>query len=216
MRRFEAHVRAGHSLHGSSWSPERGKLMIEFSQALFVLLLKSRAPLARLSFDLIGYCARLARANAFLPAVLAAVLVAPYSAKAQEATAEIKNGVAIFAALDKVTARISELSIKVDQTMPFRALKVTPRACFSRAPTLPPLTLAYVEVDEIKLDGSSERLFTGWMIAESPGINSVEHPVYDVWLTGCAEPLNVAPAKAGGARTGVIKRRLKRRRRVVR
>jgi len=97
----------------------------------------------------------------------------------------LSNQVAVFAALDKVTARISRLEIALDRTVRFGALKVTPRVCNSRPPTEPPKTSSFVEVDEIKLDGSERRLFTGWMFAESPGLNAVEHPVFDVWLTGC-------------------------------
>ena len=33
-----------------------------------------------------------------------------------------------------------------------------------------------------------KRIFTGWMFAESPGLNAVEHPVFDVWLTDCQKP----------------------------
>ena len=97
----------------------------------------------------------------------------------------LRNQVAVFAALDKVTARISRLEIELNGTVKFGALKVTPRACNSRPPTEPPKTTSFVEVDEITLDGSVRRLFTGWMFAESPGLNAVEHPVFDVWLTEC-------------------------------
>ena len=100
----------------------------------------------------------------------------------------IENATAVFAALDKVTARISKLEIKLGQTVQFGALKVTPRACYSRQPTEPPKTSTFVEIDEILLDGKENRIFSGWMFAESPGLNAVEHPVFDVWLTACAEP----------------------------
>lgn len=98
---------------------------------------------------------------------------------------QIENPVAVFAALDKVTARIKPLQIQIGETATFGALKVTPRICFTRPPTEPPLTSAFVEVDEVKLDGSESRIFTGWMYAQSPGLHAVEHPVFDVWLTSC-------------------------------
>jgi len=104
------------------------------------------------------------------------------------AAQQIQNNVAIFAALDKVTARISNLEVKLGETKRFGALKVTPRACYSRSPTEPPKTSTFVEVDEILLDGKEKRIFSGWMFAESPGLNAVEHPVYDVWLTACQQP----------------------------
>jgi hypothetical protein len=48
--------------------------------------------------------------------------------------------------------------------------------------TAEPKTDSFVEVDEITLDRKIRRIFTGWMFAESPGLNAVEHAVYDVWL----------------------------------
>lgn len=98
---------------------------------------------------------------------------------------KIQNPIAVFAALDKVTGRISHLEIPINQTVQFGALKVTPRVCDSRPPTEPPHTAAFVEVDEIKLNGEVQRIFTGWMFGESPGLHAVEHPVFDVWLTSC-------------------------------
>lgn len=118
--------------------------------------------------------------------LLAALFTAtvPLAARAQR----IENQVAVFAALDKVTARISRLEIKLGETVKFGALKVTPRLCYSRPPDLPPKTTTFVEVQELQLDGSEKKLFSGWMFAESPGLDAVEHAVYDVWLTECLGP----------------------------
>ena len=49
--------------------------------------------------------------------------------------AKIENKKAVFAALDKVTARISRLEVDLDDTSQFGALKITPRVCYSRPPT---------------------------------------------------------------------------------
>ena len=98
---------------------------------------------------------------------------------------QIQNNVAVFAALDKVTARISSLEIKMGETVQFGALKVTPRVCYTRPPTEPPKTSVFVEVDEIQLSGETQRIFAGWMFAQSPGLHAVEHPVFDLWLTNC-------------------------------
>jgi len=118
---------------------------------------------------------------------------------APAAAQRIENSVAVFAALDKVTAKISKLEVPLNQTATFGALKVTPRVCFTRAPTEPPKTTTFVEVDEKLLDGKEKRIFTGWMFADSPGLNAVEHPVFDVWLTDCAQPRATAqrPPQAG-------------------
>ncbi|WP_069437580.1 DUF2155 domain-containing protein [Methyloceanibacter methanicus] len=75
--------------------------------------------------------------------------------------AQIKNEVAVFAALDKVTGRIQHLEIPINQTVAFGALKVTPRICNSRPLTEKPDTASFVEVDEVKLTGEQQRIFTG-------------------------------------------------------
>jgi hypothetical protein len=109
---------------------------------------------------------------------------------------KIQNPIAVFAALDKVTGRISHLEIPINQTVQFGALKVTPRVCDSRPPTEPPHTSSFVEVDETKLTGEVQRIFTGWMFAESPGLHAVEHPVFDVWLTSCKTSAPEAPSES--------------------
>jgi hypothetical protein len=125
-------------------------------------------------------------------AVAIAYCLAWQSASAQKT----ENPIAVFAALDKVTARISPLEIRIGDTVRFGALTVTPRVCYSRPPTEPPLTSVFVEVDEIKLSGEQQRIFTGWMFAQSPGLHAVEHPVFDVWLTNCKTS---APAQSAGS-----------------
>ena len=116
----------------------------------------------------------------------------------------VENEIAVFAALDKVTARISRLEIGLGQTVRFGSLVVTPRSCYSRPPTEPPKTTGFVEVTEVKLDGAQKQLFSGWMFAESPGLNAVEHPVFDIWLTECGKPIGARRpvAAAEGATKG--------------
>jgi hypothetical protein len=111
-------------------------------------------------------------------------------ASVAEADQRYDNRVAVFSALDKVTATIKTLEVPINETVQFGALKVTPRVCYSRPPTEQPKTTSFVEVDEVGLDGNQKRVFTGWMFAESPGLNAVEHPVFDVWLTDCQKPRN--------------------------
>jgi hypothetical protein len=129
-------------------------------------------------------------------AALAAAGAALVSWCAPAAAQRVDNAVAVFTALDKVTARISRLEVPLNQTVRFGALKVTPRVCYSRAPTEPPKTSTFVEVDEVLLDGKEKRIFSGWMFAESPGLNAVEHPVFDVWLIGCAHPQRTSGQRA--------------------
>src|ERR1700694_3331519 len=129
-------------------------------------------------------------------AAMAAVALCAVAVGAARAD-RIENGVAVFAALDKVTARTSKFEVPLNETVTFGALKVTPRVCYSRPPTEQPKTTSFVEVDEIQLDGQPKRIFTGWRFAESPGINAVEHPVFDVWLTDCEKPKGALAQKGG-------------------
>jgi hypothetical protein len=105
----------------------------------------------------------------------------------------ISNPVAIFAGLDKITGTITTFEVPIDQTKQFGSLVVRPRVCYSRPPEEEPKTTSFVEVDE-NVSDASRRVFAGWMFAESPGLNAVEHPVYDVWLTGCFDPNAPQPA----------------------
>jgi hypothetical protein len=118
----------------------------------------------------------------------------------QQAPAEnqrISNPVAEFTGIDKITGRIITFDVYVDETVQFGALQVTPRVCYSSPDAAEdPRTDSFVEVDEITLDRKIRRIFTGWMFAQSPGLNAVEHAVYDVWLKDCKASSNVPPPEA--------------------
>ncbi|WP_137934430.1 DUF2155 domain-containing protein [Mesorhizobium comanense] len=103
----------------------------------------------------------------------------------------ITNPIAEFAGIDKITGRIITFDVYIDETVQFGALQVTPRVCYSRPQNEEPKTDSFVEVDEITLDRKIRRIFTGWMFAESPGLNAVEHAVYDVWLKECKQKSDV-------------------------
>ena len=115
------------------------------------------------------------------PAILAAAVLGASPVGADK----IKNPTAVFSGLDKITGRIVSFEVAVDETVQFGALQLTPRVCFSRPPTETPKTTGFLEVDEVTLDNKYRRIFTGWMFASSPGLNAIEHPIYDVWLVEC-------------------------------
>ena len=108
-------------------------------------------------------------------------------------TQKIPNNRAVFSGLDKITGRIISFDAAIGETVQFGALQVTARACYTRPPTEATNTDAFVDVDEVTLKGEIKRIFTGWMFASSPGLHAVEHPIYDVWLTDCSQPVQ-APA----------------------
>jgi hypothetical protein len=101
---------------------------------------------------------------------------------------KIVNKKASFSGLDKITGRIINFDEDIGETVQFGALRVKTDACYTRPATESANTDAFVEVDEITLQGEVKRIFSGWMYAASPGLHGVEHPIYDIWLTDCKVP----------------------------
>ena len=127
-------------------------------------------------------------------AVFAAMIALATPALAQT----IANPVAKFSGLDKITGRITTFDVYVDETVQFGALQITPRACYTRPPTETQRTSVFVEVDQVNLSGKIERIFTGWMFADSPALNAIDHAVYDIWLLDCKQSSDVPPPAASG------------------
>lgn len=93
--------------------------------------------------------------------------------------------IAVFRGLDKVTARVWKFEAAINQPVIFEQFEINVRRCNKQPPEDPPNTTAFVQVDELRLNEDRARVFSGWMFASSPGLNAVEHPVYDVWLIDC-------------------------------
>jgi hypothetical protein len=105
------------------------------------------------------------------------------------ATAErIKNPISIFEGLDKITGLTTNFEVPIGSEAKFGGLIVKPFVCYTQPITEEPKTAAFVQVDVLETGNKRQRIFSGWMFAESPGLNAVEHPIYDVWLTGCKDP----------------------------
>ena len=66
---------------------------------------------------------------------------------------KVPNPTGVFAGLDKITGRITSFDVSIGETVQFGALQVTPRACYTRPPTETPHTDAFIEVDEVTLQG---------------------------------------------------------------
>jgi len=126
---------------------------------------------------------------------LAALGAAPASAET------IANPVSAFSGLDKITGRITNFDVYIDETVQFGALQITPRACYSRPPTETQRTSVFVEVDQVSLKGSVTRIFTGWMFADSPALNAIDHAVYDIWLLDCKQSSDVPPPETSSTPT---------------
>src|SRR5688572_32962221 len=83
----------------------------------------------------------------------------------------IANPIAAFSGLDKITGRITKFDVYVDETVQFGALQITPRACYTHPPDEAQRTSVFVEVDQVSLQQTVRRIFTGWMFADSPALN---------------------------------------------
>jgi len=92
---------------------------------------------------------------------------------------------AVLQGLDKVTARVTTLRTSVGGTVHFGTLEVIVRHCDKRPPEEPPESTAFLDIWELRPGEAALDLFRGWMFASSPGLNALEHPVYDIWLLDC-------------------------------
>ncbi len=111
-------------------------------------------------------------------AVLAALILGADGAAAEVASAPG----AILRTLDKMTGRSMDVEVDVGGTESFGRLVITLADC--RYPTEDPASNAYALI-EILERGKEGRAFSGWMIANAPALNPLDHPRYDVWVLRC-------------------------------
>lgn len=93
--------------------------------------------------------------------------------------------VAVLRVLDKQTARVEEREAKVNEVFRFGSLSILVRTCKDTPPEDRPEAAAFLEIKDVTSTGHEEPLYSGWMFASSPALAAMEHPVYDVWVTGC-------------------------------
>ncbi|MCC0023557.1 MAG: DUF2155 domain-containing protein [Hyphomicrobiaceae bacterium] len=105
----------------------------------------------------------------------------------------VANPVAQLNGLDKITGRLTTFDVYMGETVQFGSLQITPRACYTRPATETQRTSVFLEIDQVSLKGTISRVFTGWMFADSPALNALDHPVYDVWLLNCKQSSDVPP-----------------------
>jgi hypothetical protein len=122
---------------------------------------------------------------------------APPKAQVVEKPAEstlkrARYDVAILQALDKVTAETLRFEAAVGQPVRYKTLVFTVKACEQSAEDEPQEdSIAYMTVDSQPRPAPGKpappprQVFKGWMYASSPGLNPLQHPVYDAWLITC-------------------------------
>lgn len=124
----------------------------------------------------------------------------------QKRTYQPKDTV-IVRALDKITGRSTDFEMMVGEPKVYGSLRIDLQACYQTPPEEPPESAAFLKVttanttqvqtmaeprdltEEELLQSESEEAeirFSGWMFASSPGLNALEHPVYDIWVIACS------------------------------
>ena len=106
------------------------------------------------------------------------------------------NAVLLMTGLDKITGKPTQIAAPLNVPVKFATFTITARYCYSTPPSETPETSAFVQIDDHRPDQPEHRVFSGWMYASSPGLNGVEHPLYDVWVISCKtnEPGQAAAA----------------------
>ena len=114
--------------------------------------------------------------------------------------------VAALAILNKRNGIVQTVSLRPGQSVRWKDVIVRLRACETTAPwEEEKLTGAFVQVDVQRPDESWGRVFSGWLYRESPSLNVVEHPVYDVTPKSCemtypaGPPAPAAPVTSSNA-----------------
>lgn len=112
--------------------------------------------------------------------------------------------IAVIALLNKRNGIVRDFTLKPGQAIRAKDALIRLRACDSTAPwETERLTGAFVQLDVRRPDTNWERVFSGWLYKESPSLNVVEHPVYDVWVRSCAMSwpgaAEAAPSAAGSS-----------------
>jgi hypothetical protein len=94
--------------------------------------------------------------------------------------------------LDKITGRAFDIVAPLNTPVKFATLTVTARYCYSTPPSETPETAAFVQIEDNRPDRPRREAFSGWMYASSPGLNGMQHPLYDVWVIFCRTNAPVA------------------------
>ncbi|HVZ30510.1 MAG TPA: DUF2155 domain-containing protein [Asticcacaulis sp.] len=108
-----------------------------------------------------------------------------------------RYGVAIIEALDKISSESVRFEAPIGQPIRYKGLIYTVKACETTAPDEAfPDVIAYMAVrtnpvSETKTapEVKSKEIFHGWTYASTPGLNPLQHPIYDAWVIACRKPL---------------------------
>ena len=89
-------------------------------------------------------------------------------------------------ALDKITAKTSSIRLAVGEKKFFGDLEIKVLKCQLSQNSDSSDTAAYLQVKDLSTkDNDQVFLFNGWTFSSSPTLRSIDHPVYDLWITSC-------------------------------
>lgn len=128
--------------------------------------------------------------NLFLCALI--VCFALVYSSATHAREMIDYPVVKLQSLEKTTARTSTFEANVGSTVKFGSLFIKVQSCRKASPIEQPESAAFLQVWENRTDRETKEekaqwIFSGWMFASSPGLSSMDHPTYDVWVLDCLQ-----------------------------
>jgi len=98
---------------------------------------------------------------------------------------QIESNVAILQGLNKVIGRVSTFEAPLGTLSNFENLEIIVRKCWKSSPDERPENAALLEIREIRSGEAPRQIFLGWMLSSSPGLSSLEHPVYDITVISC-------------------------------
>ena len=89
-------------------------------------------------------------------------------------------------ALDKITAKTSSIKLAVGDKKFFGSLEIQALKCQLSESSDTSDAVAYIQVKDLSAkDNNQVFLFNGWTFASSPTLQSIDHPIYDLWITSC-------------------------------
>ena len=89
-------------------------------------------------------------------------------------------------ALDKITAKTLAIKLGIGEKKYFGSLEIKGLKCQLSENNEFSDVIAYLQVKDLDAkDNNQVFIFNGWTFASSPTLESIDHPIYDLWITGC-------------------------------
>jgi len=88
--------------------------------------------------------------------------------------------------LDKISSKNELINLVNGEELIYKDLAIKSMKCTNSEFDDNPEIKAYIQVRDLtKKDNDKVYVFNNWMFSSSPSITPFDHPVYDIWLTGC-------------------------------